>query len=114
MTPHQCCESAEFGLSRVQQELLHPSPNALDESLQTLIEAAESLRALGAGGSGELDDSVRQALQRVQTSARNLRIQIDHGSNLVRGWMQLKFGSGYARNGSPEFAPPVAGQSLEA
>jgi hypothetical protein len=37
-----------------------------------------------------------------------------NGSNLVRGWMQLRLGEGYTRGGSPRFAEPEPARHLEA
>ena len=85
-----------------------------EQCLVALAQVIEILEEVAAGNPRDWDPEIQLAFHRIRDAARDPHAQSRHGSNLVRGWMQLKFGSGYARNGSPEFAPPVAGQSLEA
>jgi hypothetical protein len=114
MTPRECCEAAESGLARAGQLLLTPSPGALEESLQALSRVIELLETLASGTARDWDPVVHLAIHRVQAGARALAPQIVNGSNLVRGWMQLRLGEGYTRGGSPRFAEPEPARHLEA
>lgn len=113
MTPRECCEAAEGGLARAGQLLLTPSPSALEESLQTLSQVLEILETLATGTSRDWDPAVHLAFRRIQTGSRALAAQIEHGSNLVGGWMQLRLGEGYSRQGSPTFTEVEAERHLE-
>jgi hypothetical protein len=57
---------------------------------------------------------VTRAIYRIQASARALGQRIEHGSKLVRGWMQLRLGEGYTRGGLPTFMEPPNERHLEA
>lgn len=104
MTPQESCQTAESGLLKAQELLLDPRPEAFEQCLHLLSQAIEILEALAAGSSRDWDPPVHLAFRRILISARTLRHQIDHGSNLLRGWMQLRFGNGYTRGGLPEFS----------
>lgn len=113
MTPRECCEAAENSLAQAGQLLLTPSPGALEESIQVLSRVIELLETLASGNARDWDPVVHLAIHRVHNAARGLAPQIEHGSRLVRGWMQLRMGEGYTRSGSPQFAEPEAARSVE-
>lgn len=114
MTPRESCLAAESGLLRVQRLLLDPRPETLEQCLQILSQVIELLENLAAGTSTDWDPAVHVAFDRIRKSARGLQLQIEHGSNLVRGWMQLRFGEGYTRRGMPEFTDRESARVLEA
>ncbi len=114
MTPRECCEEAENSLAQAGELLLNPSPGALEESVQALSRVMELLETLASASARDWDPVVHLAIHRIQTAACALAPRIEHGSKLVRGWMQLRMGEGYTRGGSPQFAEPETGRGLEA
>ena len=114
MSPQESCQAAEADLHTAQQLLLEPHADALEQCLETLSRVIEVLENLAAGNARDWDPAVHMAFHRIREGARNLRAQVSHGSNLVRGLMQIRFGAGYTRQGLPEFAEREAGQLFEA
>lgn len=114
MTPREHCQSAEAGLDRVRQLLLEPCPGAFEQCLPVLSQVIETLESLAAGTRHDWDPAVHQAFHRIRASARTLQPQIEHGSNLVRGLMQLRFGAGYTPGGLPVFTEREAESLFEA
>jgi hypothetical protein len=114
MNPQESCQAAELRLQTAQQLLLDPRPGTLDQSLEVLSQVIEILERLAAGSPRDWDPAVHVAFDRIKAGAANLRLQVDHGSNLIRGLMQLRFGEGYTRGGLPEFAQAGAERLFEA
>src|ERR1700722_1934 len=114
MTPQECCESAEHSLARAGEFLLNPTPGALEECLQLLSQITETLETLVKGTTLGWDPAVPLAIYRIQAGARALGLRIEHGSMLVRGWMQLRLGEGYTRGGLPTFSEPQTERQMEA
>jgi hypothetical protein len=114
MSPSESCQAAESGLQTVQKLLLEPRPDTFEQCLQALSQVIEILENLAAGSSRDWDPAVHLAFHRIRKTAGNLNLQIGHGSNLVRGWMQLRFGAGYTRRGLPEFPEREAERLFEA
>jgi len=82
-------------------QLLRPA--TLDQCLHALAQVIEILDEMAVGNPRDWDPEARTALHRIRGAAGNLQRQIEHGSNLVRGWMQIRFSAGYTRGGQPEF-----------
>jgi hypothetical protein len=114
MNPKECCDAAEHSLARAGKYLLDPTPSALEECLQLLNQVTDMLEALTKGTPLRWDPAVPLAIYRIQTGARALGLRLEHGSNLVRGWMQLQCGEGYTRRGLPTFTEPQTERHLEA
>lgn len=114
MTAHERCESAESSINFARKLLLTPSPAALEECGHILSQVIETLEMLVAGSSRDWDPLVHAAIHRIRFGVNGLRIQIGHGSNLIAGWMQLKMGEGYTRQGSPELAERQSKRLMEA
>jgi hypothetical protein len=113
MTPQECCQAAEQNLARAGEFLLNPSPSALEECLQILGQVIETLETLAKGTTLGWDPAVHLAIHRIQTGARALGLRIEHGSYLIRGWMQLRLGEGYTRRGLPSFSEPQTERQME-
>jgi hypothetical protein len=114
MIARECCEQAEVCLQQASLILQKPTPAALEECAQTLAQVVDTMEKLAGGSAREEDPAVRLALTRICVASRNLSLQIEHASNLVRGWMQLQLGEGYTRGGSPVFSEQDAQRHLEA
>jgi hypothetical protein len=110
MTAREQCASAEAGLAEAQRYLNQARPESIDRSVEALSQVAETLEKLAAGGAREADAA---AIRRIQKRAAMLRLEIEHGSNLVRGWRQRQSGAGYTRGGLPEFADRDSSRNLE-
>ena len=111
MSARESCVTAEDRL-REAERLLRPA--TLGQCLQALGQVIELLEEIAAGNPGDWDPSVHVAFSRIRSSAQDLRLQIEHGSQLVRGWMQLRFGAGYTPKGLPEFADCESRSHFEA
>jgi hypothetical protein len=111
MTPQESCQSAEAGLREAQQLL---GPGTMDQCLVALAQVIEILEEVAAGNARDWDPAMHLAFQRIRGAARDLHVQVAHGSNLVRGWMQLRFGAGYTRRGKPEYSERESERLFEA
>jgi hypothetical protein len=111
MTPQESCQSAEAGLREAQQLL---GPGTIDQCLVALAQVIEILEEVAAGNVRDWDPAIHLAFHRIRGTARDLQTQVAHGSNLVRGWMQLRFGAGYTRRGMPEYSEREAERFFEA
>jgi hypothetical protein len=114
VTPEESCQAAETSLAAAQRLLSDPRPERLEQGLEALCRAIEIMENLAAGTSRDWDPAVHLAIHRVHASSRHLHRQVEHGTNLVRGWMQRKFGAGYNRGGLPEFTGRESARSFEA
>ena len=114
MKPKESCQTAESGLLRAQRLLLNPRPDTLEQCVEALSQVIEVLEELARGTSRDWDSNVYMSFQRLRASTRDLHLQIAHGSNLISGWRQLRFGAGYTRSGLPEFNNPTAERLFEA
>ncbi len=114
MNPRERCQAAEQALARAGELLLTPTPGAIEECLQVLSQTIELLEGLAGETALGGDPAVPLAMHRVRDGARALGVRLEHGSNLLRGWMQLRRGEGYTRRGAPRFAEIDAMSHLEA
>jgi hypothetical protein len=48
-----------------------------------------------------LNSALREAVQEIQRTARELQPQFEHGSNFCMGLLQLRLGTGYSEYGLP-------------
>jgi hypothetical protein len=111
MNPQQSCQSAESNLRQAQQLL---RAGTMDQCLVALAQVIEILEEIAAGNARDWDPAVHLAFHRIRDAARDLHTQVDLGSNMIRGWMQLRFGAGYTRRGLPEFTEREPERLLEA
>ena len=114
MTAAESCRAAESRLDQAGRLLSQPSPELVDQAIDALAGVIEILEKLAAGNSRDWDPAVHLALHRIRAGVRRLRLQIAHASNLLCGWMQRKFSTGYTPRGLPEFAERESGRALEA
>lgn len=114
MNPQERCQTAERALAKAGELLLNPTPDALEECLDAFSQVIQILETLAAGTVLGRDPAVGLAAHRLQQGARALAIRLEHGSNLLRGWMQLRLGEGYTRRGAPRFAEAAATRQMEA
>jgi hypothetical protein len=105
------CEQAESKM-RQARELLGPA--TINQCLVALAQVIEVLEEVAAGNPRDWDPEIQVSFHRIRAAARDLHLQVGHGSDLIRGWMQLRFGAGYTRRGLPEFAERESEQLFEA
>jgi hypothetical protein len=111
MTPMESCRSAEARLEEA-RELMRPA--TIDQCLGALAQVIEIMEEIAAGNKRDWDPAVYLAFKRIRDAAGNLHRQIEHGSTLVRGWMQVRFAAGYTRGGLPEFEERESRSMFEA
>lgn len=114
MDPRERCQAAEHALAKAGDLLLQPTPSAMEDCLQALTQVLEILESLAGVTAFSCDPAIPLAAHRLQAGARLLAIRLEHASNLLRGWMQLRLGEGYTRRGAPRFAEVDAMRHLEA
>ncbi len=114
MTPQESCKAAEETIQTAQQLMLDPRPEAMDRCLTELSRVAAILEGLAVGTSRDWNAELRASFLRIQIANRRLRLQIEHASNFWRGWIQLRLGTGYTRQGLPELAQGETRSSIEA
>lgn len=107
------CQAAEEKISKVQELLQKPGPEALDHAMADLAEIAAMLNGLVASGSQKWSPAARASFQQIRQAVRRLRPQIEHASNFCRGWIQARLGTGYTRQGFPVFVENEARSSFE-
>jgi hypothetical protein len=97
---------------REAQQLL--SPSTINQCLVALAQVIEVLEEVAAGNPSDWDPEMQIAFHRIRAAARDLHLQVGHGSDLIRGWMQMRFGAGYTRRGQPEFPEHESERLFEA
>ncbi len=111
MSPQQSCQRAESNLREAQQFL---GPSTIQQCLVALAQVIEILEEVAAGNPRDWDPEIQLAFHRIRDAARDLHTQVGHGSDLIRGWRQLRLGAGYTRGGLPEFAERESERLFEA
>jgi hypothetical protein len=114
MSPQQSCGTAENRLEDAQRLLGQANAESLEKCAETLREVVELLEAIASHDARDFNPAMLASFRRIQTGARRLKAQIDHGSMLVRGWAQLRHGAGYTADGLPEIDAPQAASICEA
>jgi hypothetical protein len=115
------CQRLETMLREVQQRTLVARPEILGESENELAEIAILLETLHQSTLEHAvpsvllrgNPAVRQVLQQIQRVARQLKIQLEHGSNYCAGLLQIRLGTGYSEHGQAVLAPSQARSSFE-
>jgi hypothetical protein len=113
MTSVESLERAESELMQAERLLGDVRPEAVERCNQLLSRAADIFGCLSSSPAGPHDPAMTAVLIRIRAGAARIQSRIDHASNLVRGWRQMKFASGYTRCGQPEFAEESGGRSFE-
>jgi hypothetical protein len=114
MTPTESCQAAEASLLSAQTLMLDPRPEAVDRCVAELSRVAGILEHLATGNARDWNPEVTAAVLRIQAANTRLRGQIEHASNFWRGWLQIKVGTGYTRQGLPEIPASDNHSSIEA
>jgi len=108
------CRYTDTKLREVRRLLLDTRPEAVERCQSELEQIVAVLEKLVAEGDHPSDTAATAALTGIQGSARDLRLQIEYASNLCFGWIQLRLGAGYSRDGLPVLVTGEPGSSLEA
>ena len=97
----ELCNHAEAHLRDAQQALLEAAPDMLERCEAGLSQVIDVLQRLAAVPRANRSVDFVAGLRRIRRTARKLRLQAQHGTNLYRGWMQFTVAEGYAADGSP-------------
>lgn len=115
MSPQESCQAAEERIQAAQQLMLdQPRPETLDRCLTELSRVTAILEGMATGNARDWNGEVRASFLRIKLASQQLRLQIEHASNFWRGWIQLRMGTGYTRQGLPELARNETRSSIEA
>jgi hypothetical protein len=114
MNPQESCRAIEEKIQAAQQLIINPSPETMERCLAELSRVATILEGLASGNSRDWNAEVHASFHRVRGAAQRLRVQIEQASNFWRGWIQLRLGTGYTRQGLPEIAQGASRSSIEA
>lgn len=114
MSPQESCQAIEQKIQAAQELIINPSPETMERCLAELSRVASILEGLATGNSRDWSPEVHASFHRVRAAARRLGLQIEHASNLWRGWIQLRMGTGYTRQGLPELTQGTSRSSVEA
>jgi hypothetical protein len=114
MNPHEeACRAAEIKLRELQKALLDPRPEVFEQCEAELGKVAGMLQPLISSDASTWGPGVADRLREIKHATNRLRLQIDHGLNLCRGWIQLRMGTGYTQAGLPVFAGSEARSLFE-
>jgi hypothetical protein len=108
------CRGVEAKIDEIGRRLLDPRPEAIDRCQNELHEVAVVLRRLVAEGGFPRNSALSSTLSDIRRSAQTLKIQAECASNLCSGWLQLRLGSGYTKQGLPLLVRHESGSSFEA
>jgi hypothetical protein len=114
MNPQESCQAAEAKIQEAQRLMLDPRPEAIERCLNELSQVIALMEKLTTGGSRDWTPEVHASFHRIKSAVDRLRLQIEHASNLCLGWLQVRFGAGYTRQGLPELAERDTKSSLDA
>jgi hypothetical protein len=112
-TDLEACLHAEARIREAGQWLLDVRPGSIDRCQSELQQVAAVLEGLAAQGTFHANPPLSSALLRIRRSAHALRFQIQYASNLYLGWIQLRLGAGYTKQGLPVLATNEPGCSFE-
>ncbi|HEY1757509.1 MAG TPA: hypothetical protein VGG72_19205 [Bryobacteraceae bacterium] len=110
----EACLEAEARLREAARCLLDVRPEAVERCQDELQQVIAALEPFVSKGALQANPRVASALLRIRWSAQALRLQIKFASNLYSGWVQLRLGTGYTRQGLPVFVTGAPGRSFEA
>jgi hypothetical protein len=110
---NDACLQAEAKLREAGLFLLNFNPQAVERCQEELRLVIAMLEGLVDEGSFQANPGIAATLLRIRRSAQALRMQIRYASNLYSGWIQLRLGSGYTRQGLPFLANGSPGTSFE-
>ena len=112
--PMEVCRQAEAKIRELQQTLLDPRAETLDLCRLELARIAASLDPLTTSSPSLFEPGLLTTLHQIRGEARELGRRIEYGASFCRGWIQLRFGTGYTQEGLPVFAAAEATTSFEA
>jgi hypothetical protein len=102
-------KAAQAKLGEARELLLQPNPGSLEQCRSHFGEVAQILEELIAAGkpglTPELVDSVRQ----IRQAAREFQTQMEHGSRFCLGWLHMRMGVGYTKDGVPLMLESMVG-----
>ncbi len=78
-----------------------------------LAEVAATLHALVKSGAQKWPPAAVDSFHKIRLATRALRPQIEQASKFCLGWIQIRSGTGYTRQGSPVFVESEATRSFE-
>ena len=104
------CLQAEAKIHEARQRLLDARPGDIEGCRNELNQAAAVLERLVSEGAFPASFPAWAALLRIRRSAHALKLQIEYASKLYCGWIQLRLGTGYTRQGLPVLATGEPGR----
>jgi hypothetical protein len=111
------CRAAEAKIGEVQRLLRDPRPETLDRAMADLAEVAAVLNTLAGSarqaGAQKWNPAALASFHQIRLAARALRPQMEHASKFCLGWIQIRRGTGYTRQGSPVLVESEATSSFE-
>jgi hypothetical protein len=109
----EACQETENKIIEAQRLMAGARPETLDLCLTELGHAIAILEQLVAGNSRDWTPAVSASFHRIRRTTARMNRQIEHGSNVCMGWMQLRHSTGYTQQGRPEFMRNQARNSIE-
>lgn len=101
MTAFESIGNARTRIAEARELLVRPSAGSLDRCRELLGDVADILLTLIQEGPAGLTPEIIQVAREIQETAQQLQVQIEHGSRICRGWMQMRMSTGYSDRGVP-------------
>jgi len=106
----EACRHAEARIQEARQLLMDARPEAVERCQVELQQVVVALESLSSEGPFHASPALSAALVRIRRSAHALRLQIEYASKLYFGWIQLRLGAGYTKQGLPILATGEPGR----
>jgi hypothetical protein len=107
------CQSAQEKIGNVQELLRNPGTESVERAISELSEVAALLNSMISTRAYKFHPAAQASFQEIRRAARSLRPQIEHASKFCMGWIQVRLGTGYTRQGFPVFVENEARSSFE-
>ena len=107
------CRLVEAKIETIEKAVLESRPNLLDQCEADLREVAAILQSLISSGNKQMPREARESLDRIRRTSIRMQRQVEHGSNLWIGWLQLRLNAGYTNRGRPVFTMTESATSFE-
>ena len=107
------CRAAEEKIGKIQQLLGNPGTESVERAIAELSEVAGLLNSMISTRAYRFHPAAQDSFQEIRRLARGLRPQIEHASAFCLGWIQVRLGTGYTRQGFPVFVESEARSTFE-
>lgn len=101
MTAFESIGNARTRIAEAREMLVRPTPGSLDRCRELLGDVADILLTLIQNGPAGLTPEIIEIAREIQQTASALEAQIEHGSRICLGWMQMHMSTGYSDRGVP-------------